>query len=147
VRNENKNIATMSQNIYFITMINSNGDSWYHDRLEFLMTGKEMNLLKNAIKRNDVMDDEIMFFETKIANRITEKQLEKFEDVFDSWFAMGLILDTWDWIEKSTKEEEHMPNIEKINRELEVAKYNPRNPLGKLEVFRRAEEDGIEFKE
>jgi hypothetical protein len=35
--------------------------------------------------------------------------------------------------------------FEKVHDELELKKWDPRNPLGKLEVFRRAEEDGINF--
>ncbi len=49
--------------------------------------------------------------------------------------------------EKNEDRWDHKFECKPVFAELEEAKYNPRNPLGKLEVFRRAEEDGIVFEE
>ena len=94
-----------------------------------------------------------------IARNVTQLQTRKFENFITDYkiITRKLVYDYFhykdspphrNFIRKrgvDSRVEEHFDD--EVLKELEVAKYNPRNPLGKLEVFRRAEEDGIVFEE
>ena len=96
--------------------------------------------------------EEIFCFRANlVASNITDLQLKKFtlttnrelwEHIYkeeaDNWGVEEAII-------RECFKPEWQNKIEKVNEELEVAKYNPRNPLGKLEFDRRAEADGIIF--
>ena len=71
-----------------------------------------------------------------IFKQATPNQWKKFTANVDSVFEL------FDFISKTVNP---IDRLKTLHEEFERAKYNPRNPLGKLEFIRRAEEDGIEY--
>ena len=99
--------------------------------------------------------EEIFCFRANpVASNITDLQLKKFKLTTNRELWEHIYKEEDDEREKWGMEDtiirecfksEWEKKIEKVNEEIEVAKYNPRNPLGKLEFDRRAEADGIIF--
>ena len=142
----------MTTNVYFI-QIEYHEDTLRHPYSQnYVICGIELKLVESALERPYFDDFDI---QTKhlVARNITEKQLKKFNH-FDSWKLLDNLTETEGnftgidygyrlgkvqiWIDKKDEWYE-------VHKELEEAKFNPRNPLGKLEFVRRAEEDGIEY--
>jgi len=129
----------------------------------FTIESSNKNRLLEWINNNENIYDEMVDGEISdylIARNVTQLQTRKFENfitdykiitrklVFDYFHYSGVLPAHRRFIKErgvDFRVKEHFDD--EVLKELEVAKYNPRNPLGKLEVFRRAEEDGIEFKE
>jgi hypothetical protein len=139
-------------NVYFICIEHDDhhreDGSWH-----YVICEEELKLVESALER-DCFSNFIIETKHSVADNITEKQLEKFNDV-DSWTLLYDLMscrkESWRLhhngrnhkLKWSMEEKEEL--WEDVHKELEEAKFNPRNPLGKLEFVRRAEEDGIEY--
>ena len=117
----------------------------------FNMTHKELiKFHKSNIFDNSCYcsEDILLNRDNLVAKNLTDLQLKKFK-LTKSKEVWKTIYEEEDRVEETIREECFKPEwqnkIDKVNEELEVAKYNPRNPLGKLEFDRRAEADGIIF--
>tara|TARA_R110000772_G_scaffold2756_1_gene10025 strand:- start:47 stop:472 length:426 start_codon:yes stop_codon:yes gene_type:complete len=136
-------------NVYFIRIEHDDDDGGW----DYVICEEELKSVESALKRNCFYNFSI---ETKhvVADNITEKQLEKFNDVY-CWIVLDDLIscrkESWrlhhngpnHLLKWSMEEKEEL--WDDVHKELEEAKFNPRNPLGKLEFVRRAEEDGIEY--
>jgi len=133
-------------NVYFIKIEHDEGNYW-----NYVICQEQLKLVESALRRNYFCDFNIETYHS-VADNITEKQLEKFNDV-DSWTILDelMSIDGGSWHYNGTNYNYKWGIEEKeelwydVHKELEEAKFNPRNPLGKLEFVRRAEEDGIEY--
>tara|TARA_R110000772_G_scaffold152434_1_gene263197 strand:+ start:376 stop:711 length:336 start_codon:yes stop_codon:yes gene_type:complete len=91
--------------------------------------------------------DFVVVYGTMIAMFLTPKQvIEKFIDLADSWsilaeiaFELGYLKPWESYINYQ------MEKVQKLHKQLEVEKYNPRSVIGKLDFDRRAIADGIIF--
>ena len=144
-------------NVYFIQVeYDSDGGSSRENTYNYVICGYELELVESALERPYFKY--YFTIETKhlVARNITEKQLEKF-NLSNSWeiisemtywqlydikkdYSYRQLGEEQIWMDKKKEEEWY-----DVHKELEEAKFNPRNPLGKLDFYRRAEEDGIEY--
>jgi len=138
-------------NVYFITIGHDmvSGSLW-----NYVICEEDLKLVESGLRRDEFHEFEL---ETRhiVAENITEKQLEKFNDV-DSWTILDDLMSSeynvWRLHHNGANHKLKWSMEEKeelwadVHKELEEAKFNPRNPLGKLDFYRRAEEDGIEYK-
>jgi len=132
-------------NVYFIQVENEDCVKW-----DYVICKEELKLVESALQR-DEWREFMIITQHLVADNITEKQLEKFNDV-DSWTILGELIfeypsahyDGRNYNYKWSMEEKE-DKWDDVHIELEEAKFNPRNPLGKLDFVRRAEEDGIEY--
>ena len=90
--------------------------------------------------------DFVVVYGTMIAMFLTPKQvIEKFIGLADSWSILAEIAFELGYL-KPWKSSFGVPDrVQKLHRQLEVEKYNPRSVIGKLDFDRRAEADGIVF--
>ena len=134
--------------VYFIT-IRHESDEWSHEyELTMSMEQKELDLVKRWKAQSDELSSwhyDLTIVCYKIATKITRKQLEKFEDVMDSWQVITAIMDNWDGLLDVAKDNCKRYFVDYMEPELELSKWNPRSVLGKLEFDRRAKEAGIEW--
>ena len=141
------------------------------DNRIFITTVKEANKIYDHFNREYdrglMMDDWISFHpcgDRQICKGITDKQLEKF--MLDNCRSVLAKVYEMEGMEQLSPENSaHIGCLHKkeyvdtwnrqgnkywwndFKEELEEAKYNPRNPLGQLEFDRRAEADGIVWKD
>jgi len=135
-------------NVYFIRIEHDEGNYW-----NYVIEQEELKLVESALKRNYFCDFNIETYHN-VADNITEKQLEKFNHN-ESWVVLDELMSSeynvWRLHHNGANHKLKWSMEEKeelwadVHKELEEAKFNPRNPLGKLEFDRRAEEDGIEY--
>ena len=138
----------------------------------FITTKKDLNKIESALKRwdEDYGSDSVIYIPKYkkhiVAENITDKQLEKF-NLKSSWEILDIIFrcSGMEWYYQKdlmvyfTASKYIIKYVDTWNKqgnkrwwndfkeELEEAKYNPRNVLGKLEFDRRAEADGIVWKD
>ena len=154
-------------------MIEQTNENWKYNKI-FITTEKDFDKIESALKRWDedyYWIDGMLYVphhwghkKRIVAANITDKQLEKF-NLDCPWKILNLIFkcDCMDWYypqeawmvgyvvgtdyvdEWNSKGNKKWWND--FKEELEEAKYNPRNVLGKLEFDRRAEADGIIWKD
>jgi hypothetical protein len=145
-------------------------DDGLDDRI-FIATSKDMSKVESALEKwnEDWQDCDMVCWHpcepTLIAKNITDKQLEKF-NLDTAWSILDEIFlcDMMKWyfpndVACRLRRIANKKYVDKWNKEgnkkwwndfkneLEEAKYNPRHPLGKLEFDRRAEADGIVWKD
>ena len=137
----------------------------------FITTEKDFDKIKSALKRWDENYDckdamfSIPYYRKEIvASNITDKQLEKFNldcpyNILDELFkchGMKWYYPQENWMVGKEVRTDYVDEWNSkgnkkwwndFKEELEEAKYNPRNVLGKLEFDRRAEADGIIWKD
>ena len=138
----------------------------------FTITGRNWVKLEKFMRHYDLTDCnetcDISYYE--IARNITPKQREKFVDCYDLKEAKDNIIQLvygssrYQKYNREMKNEaegmvewfEHKEEIDKyyekekatkVLEEMEIDKYNPRSVGGKLDFDRRAEEDGIVWRE
>ena len=142
------------------------------DNRIFIATEKDMDKVESALEKwnEDWQDEDIVHLSypcepALVAENITDKQLEKF-NLDTAWSILDEIFlcDEMRWYFPndrgcSFRRVYNKNYVDKWNKEgnkkwwsdfkneLEEAKYNPRHPLGKLEFDRRAEADGIVWKD
>ena len=123
------------------------------DGLEnFTISGKNWIKLKKWIEAENIDGftglDTIDYF--YVAYNITPKQTEKFADYCVYEEAKKYMIDYIgvgnyeEYIIRESKYEEKKIR-DKVLKEMDIEKWNPRSVIGKLDFDRRAEEDGIIF--
>ena len=129
---------------------------------DFTITGKDWIKLENwmwyyELDNNDETCDANYYV---VAENITPKQREKFVGYYQLEEAKEHILyfvygesgqqsDWKEWLEHKLEIDKYYEKqkAKKVLEELEIDKFNPRSVGGKLDFNRRAEEDGIVWKE
>jgi len=150
----------MSKHIIFAFRIG--GDIAEQERLSeetFITTKKDLDKIQRVLfKWTDNYTSIYVPCERccKVAQNITNKQLEKFNltsareilgEIFKCYGVWIQSRNTIMFVNSWNKEGGLKEWWNDFKEELEEAKYNPRNPLGKLEFDRRAEADGIVWKD
>lgn len=141
----------MSLQLYkvFITKKDTSNLDRIQRKVETLMTDKQLLLVKNSTERYVYLKGKLEFKETYIGECFDDEFVERLKrslDISTNWEVIQKIFETWNEFQTDVKIWKHCI-LFLMKEEFERAKYNPRNPLGKLELFRRAEEDGILFEE
>ena len=146
---------TTNDNMLLITMgLTSEGLN------SFTITGRDWIKLEKFMSHYDLTscDETCDSSYYEIARNITPKQREKFVDCYDLKEAKDNIIHLVygssaegieEWLEHKEEIDKYYEKEKatKVLEEMEIDKYNPRSVGGKLDFDRRAEEDGIVWRE
>tara|TARA_R110002072_G_scaffold174581_1_gene330034 strand:+ start:701 stop:1243 length:543 start_codon:yes stop_codon:yes gene_type:complete len=141
--NENMLLITMTSRLQGLNTFTITGRDWI--KLEKWMSHYDLDNYEETC--------DISYY--VIARNITPKQREKFANYYELEEAKENILylvydnDREEWLEHKLGIEKYYEKqkAKEVLEELEIDKFNPRSVGGKLDFNRRAEEDGIVWKE